>query len=170
MTSEENLNSPMPLSREHDRVSFDCGVEPLNEYLRKYAWQNQHKNSSRTYVATRGTRIVGYYTLAFGSVSAEETPEDVSQGLGKYPIPIVLLARLAIDKGEKGNGLGKGLLKDAFLRTLQASEIAGLRAILVHAKDDTAKTFYEKFGFQSSPIDEHHLFLKISDIQIALEN
>ncbi len=164
MNNEEKLNPPETLNRKHDRALFDCGVEPLNDYLKKYAWQNQRKNSARTYVATRGNRIVGYYSLAFGSILYEEAPESVSTGLGKYPIPIVLLARLAVDEGEKGKGLGAGLLQDALRRAVQASEIAGLRAILVHAKDDPAKAFYEKFDFEPSPLNEYHLYLLISQI------
>jgi GNAT superfamily N-acetyltransferase len=168
MENEEKLNPPQILSKEFDRTNFDCESEPLNDYLKKFAWQNQKKNSSRTYVATRGNQIIGYYTLAFGSVSFTDSPEEISAGLGKYPIPIILLARLAVDKNEKGKGLGVGLLKDAMLRAVQASEIAGLRAILVHAKDQNAKNFYEKFGFKSSPTNDFHLFLSIAEIKESL--
>jgi predicted N-acetyltransferase YhbS len=93
----------------------------------------------------------------------------VKSGLPKHPIPVILLARLAVDSTEQGSGLGAALLKDALLRTLQAAEIAGLRAVLVHAKDDTAKRFYEKFGFERSPTDDYHLFLKVSDILASLQ-
>lgn len=159
-----------PLDKLQDRISFDCGVEPLNDYLRKYALQNQKKDAARTYVATvEENRIVGYYTLVFGAVSIEETTPEISAGLGKYPIPIILLARLAIDKSEKGKGTGKFLLRDALLRAVRASEIAGLRAFLVHAKDESAKAFYERFGFQPAPHNEFHLFLKMSDIRASLE-
>jgi len=168
MTANEPLNPPVLLLREHDRNAFDCGAPALNEYLKQYAWQNQKKNAARTYVATRGKRVVGYYTLAYGSVSCDEAPPSVKAGLARYPIPVILLARLAVDVTERGQGLGAGLLKDALLRTLQAAEIAGLRAMLVHAKDDAAKTFYEKFGFEPSPIDAYHLFLKLSDIKANL--
>lgn len=158
-----------PLDKLQDRASFDCGVEPLNDYLKKYALQNQKKDAARTYVAaTEENRIVGYYTLVFGSVLFEEATQEISAGLGKYLIPIILLARLAIDVGEKGKGLGKALMRDALLRAVRASEIAGLRAVLVHAKDETAKNFYEKLGFKTSPHNEFHLFLKISDIRTSL--
>lgn len=158
-----------PLDKLQDQASFDCEVEPLNVYLRKYALQNQKKDAARTYVLTTDKdRIIGYYTLVFGSVSIEETSPEISAGLGKYPIPIILLARLAIDKTQKGKGLGKHLVKDALLRAVRASEIAGLRAFLVHAKDETAKIFYEKLGFQPSPHNEFHLFLKMSDIRASL--
>jgi GNAT superfamily N-acetyltransferase len=157
-----------PLDKSHDRSSFDCGVQPLNDYLKKYALQNQKKDTARTYVVTNEKCVVGYYTLVFGSISSEESTPEVSAGLGKYPIPIILLARLAIDNGEKAKGVGKFLLRDALLRALGASEIAGLRAFLVHAKDASAKAFYEKFGFQPSPHNEFHLFLKMSDIRASL--
>lgn len=158
-----------PLDKLQDRNSFDCGVEPLNDYLKKYALQNQKKDAARTYVlTTEENRIIGYYTLVFGSVLFEEATGEISAGLGKYPIPIILLARLAIDAGEKDKGLGKILLRDALLRAVRASEIAGLRAVLVHAKDESAKTFYENFGFKPSPHHEFHLFLKMSDIRTSL--
>jgi GNAT superfamily N-acetyltransferase len=164
----ENLTSPVLLTKDHDRNSFDCGVSSLNDYLKKYALQNQKKHVARTYVATRGERIVGYYSLAFGSVSLEEAPQSVKSGLPRHPIPVILLARLAVDSTELGSDLGAALLKDALLRTIQAAEIAGLRAMLVHAKDDSAKRFYEKFGFEPSPIDDYHLFLRLPDILASL--
>jgi GNAT superfamily N-acetyltransferase len=168
MPATENLNPPVLLTKDHDRNSFDCGISALNDYLKKYALQNQKKHAARTYVATRGNRIVGYYSLAYGSVSLEEATHTVKAGLPRHPIPVILLARLAVDFSEQGRGLGAALLKDALLRTTQAAEIAGLRAMLVHAKDDSAKRFYEKFGFEPSPIDAYHLFLRLSDILSSL--
>ena len=157
------------MSKAHDRTDFDCEVEALNDYLKKYALQNQKKDAARTYVVTIGeNKIVGYYTLAFGSVSYKEATEEVSTGLGKYPIPVILLARLAVDVSQKGKGLGKALVKDALLRAIQAADIAGLRAFLIHAKDENAKSFYQKFGFLSAPFNELHLFLKMSDIRASL--
>ena len=164
MPTAENLNQPKLLTKDHDRNSFNCGVPALNDYLKKYALQNQKKYAARTYVATRGNRIVGYYSLAHGSVSLEEAPQSVKSGLPRHPIPVILLARLAVDSTEQGGGLGAALLKDGLRRTIQAAEIAVLRAMLVHAKDDSAKRFYEKFGFEPSPIDDDHLFLRLSDI------
>lgn len=169
MPDAEALNPPIVLTGAHDRKLFDCGVPALNDYLKQYALQNQKKHAARTYVATRGRRVIGYYSLAYGSVSVDEAPESVKAGLPKYPIPVILLARLAVDLTERGQGLGAALLRDALLRTVRAAEIAGLRAMIVHAKDDAAKLFYEKYGFESSPIDAHHLFLKISQILTSLE-
>ena len=168
MPTAENLNQPVLLTQDHDRNSFDCGVSALNDYVKKYALQNQKKHAARTYVATRGNRIVGYYSLAYGSVSLEAAPQSVKAGLARHPIPVILLARLAVDSTEQGSGLGTALLKDALLRTIQAAEIAGLRAMLVHAKDDSAKRFYQKFGFAESPIDAYHLFLRLADILASL--
>ncbi len=168
MLNADQVSAPVLLTRSHDRNGFDSGVQPLNEYLKQYALQNQRKNAARTYVATRGNRVVGYYSLAYGSVALDEAPQSVKAGLAKYPIPVMLLARLAVDSGEQGHGLGAALLKDAFVRTLQAADIAGLRAIIVHAKDDTARRFYEKYGFKPSPIDAYHLFLRISDLVASL--
>jgi GNAT superfamily N-acetyltransferase len=157
-----------PLSKNHDLSSFDCGVESLNDYLRKYAYLNHQNRSARTYVAARGECVVGYYALAAGSVRCEETPPRVAHGLGQYPVPVILLARLAVDLAEQGKGLGKALLKDAILRAAQASDIVGIRAILTHAKDEKAKAFYSKFGFEPSPVHELHLYLLMKDIKKVL--
>ena len=116
MTSE-SFNRPVPLEGGHDLSAFDCGDQRLNDYLRKYALANHQNRSARTYVAMRGERVVGFYTLAAGSVGREETPRRVAEGLGRYPVPVILLARLAVDAGEQGRGLGGGLLKDAILRS-----------------------------------------------------
>ncbi len=158
-----------PIDRQMERTSFDCDVAPFNEYLQRYALQNQKKDAARTYVVVDAeSKIVGYYTLVFGSVSTEDATPDVAAGLGRYPIPIILIARLAVDVSMKGKGLGGQLLRDALLRSFQASDIAGLRAVLVHAKDDRAKQFYQKYGFVSSPLDELQLFLRISDIRESI--
>jgi GNAT superfamily N-acetyltransferase len=160
-----SLVSPTSITKEHDPESFDCGVAALNEYLKQYALLNHQNRSSRTYVAMREGRIVGYYTLSNGSVSRDEVPPRVAQGLGRYPVPITLQARLAVDVSERGRGLGRGLLKDAVLRCFQASELVGSRAIVTHAKDQEARRFYERFGFAASPINELHLYLLMKDIR-----
>jgi GNAT superfamily N-acetyltransferase len=153
------------LDSRHDRSEFDCGVEPLNAYLRQYAWQNQRKGIVRNYVTCRGTRVVGYYSLAYGSAAQADAPPVLTKGIGKYPIPLMILARLAVDLGEKGQGLGKALLKDAVLRTLQAADIAGLKAIFVQAKDQEAERFYAKHGFIPSPGDLLHLFVPLDRLR-----
>jgi GNAT superfamily N-acetyltransferase len=163
-----NLSRPAPITRDHDTESFDCGVEQLNEYLRKYALLNHNNRAARTYIATRGNRISGFYTLANGSVSRDQVPARVAKGLGRYPVPVTILARLAVDLSERGKGLGGGLLKDALLRAYQASEIVGSRAVVTHAKDQTAKEFYQRYQFDPSPLNEFHLYLLMKDIRIAL--
>ena len=162
------LTEPVPLLKSHDTTGFDCGSTALNDYLRKYALLNNQNRSARTYAACRGDKVVGYYTLAAGSVAKDEVPSRVGQGLANHPVSILLLARLAVDNSEKGQGLGKGLLRDALRRSLQVVELIGCRAVLVHAKDESAKAFYRKFGFEPSPIDEFHLYLLMKDIVASL--
>jgi GNAT superfamily N-acetyltransferase len=165
MTDETPIASPVPLEQTHDLTAFDCGMPALNDYLHKYAWANHRGQSARTYVSARGNRVVGYYTLAAGSVRRDDTPPRVAKGLGNYPVPIILLARLAVDRAEQGKGLGAALLKDAILRAAQAADIVGCRALLVHAKDQAAQSFYRRFGFDSSPVNEFHLYLLMKDIR-----
>src|SRR5438046_1576002 len=165
---EPTLNSPVPLEATHDVSAFDCGVTALNDYLRKFALQNVRSQSARTYVATRGPPVVGYYTLAAGSARREETPARIAKGLAAHPVPVILLARLAVDAGEKGKGLGAGLLKDALLRAVQAADIVGCRAVMVHAKGEGARAFYQRFGFAPSPGDPFRLFLLMKDVKASL--
>ncbi len=169
MSRTTDYQPPRPLDKSFDRSAFDCGVEPLNDYLRKFALQNQKKDLARSYVvADVENRVLSYYTLVFGAVEPDDVPTAISSGLGRYQIPIILLARLAVDLSEKGKGLGGLLMQDAFLRAIQAAEIAGLRAVMVNAKDETAATFYEKLGFESAESDRLKLFLKIADIRSGL--
>lgn len=168
MNPPDRLRPPEPLAKTHDRAAFDCGAPELNDYLKNYALQNQKKSAARTYAALRGDRVVGYYTLAFGGCSPEDAPAGVAKGIGKYPVPVLILARLAVDVSEQGRGMGAALLKDALLRALQAAEIAGLRAVLVHAKDDAAKRFYQRHGFECSPGNSRHLFLTIPTLAANL--
>jgi GNAT superfamily N-acetyltransferase len=153
------------LESSQDRTAFDCGIEPLNVYLKQYALQNQRKGIVRNYVTCRGTRVVGYYSLAYGSAAQADAPPGLIKGIGKYPIPLMILARLAVDVQERGQGLGKALLKDAILRTLQAAEIAGLKAIFVQAKDQSAEQFYARHGFIPSPGDPLHLFFPLDPLR-----
>lgn len=168
MVKPTQLQTPVLLEKSHDLSNFDCGSTPLNDFLRKYAFQNQQNRSARTYVVLRASRVVGYYTLAAGSVERNDVPERVAKGLANHPVPVFLLARLGVDQTEKGKGLGTALLKDALLRCAQAADIVGCRAVLVHAKDHQAQAFYRRFGFESSPIDELHLFLLMKDIKAII--
>ena len=163
-----SLSSPVPITKDHNTEDFDCGVDALNEYLKKFALVNHNNRSARTYVALREERIVGFYTIASGSVSRDEAPPRIVKGLGRYPVPVTILARLAVALSERGKGLGRGLLKDALLRAYQASELVGSRAVVTHAKDQAAKEFYERYQFDPSPLNEFHLYLLMKDIRDVL--
>lgn len=156
------------LQRVHELEFFDCGREALNRFLIRYALQNQLAGASQTYLALNGTEVVGNYTLVVGQVDYNDAPERLKKGLAKHPVPIMLLARLAVAANWQGKGLGSGLLKDAMMRTVQAAEIAGIRAFAVHAKDDEAKAFYERFDFIAAPSDPYHLFRLMKDVRAEL--
>jgi GNAT superfamily N-acetyltransferase len=163
------LSKVEALSAEHDVSRFDCGThESLNDWLKRFALLNQTNESARTYVIHRNGSVIGYYSIAAGSVLAEEVPSRVSKGLARHPIPVILIARLAIDMHEKGAGLGKALLKDALIRIAYAADIVGARAVLVHAIDESAKKFYLHFNFEPSPIHELQLMLLMKDLRKAL--
>lgn len=157
------------ISPQHDLSHFDCGThESLNDWLRRFALTNQRNETARTYVVHRNQIVVGYYSISAGSVSAEEAPGRITKGLARHPVPVILLARLAVDKDEKGAGLGKALLKDALLRIAGAADIVGARAVLVHAIDQSAKNFYLHFNFEPSPVHEMQLMLLMKDLRRAL--
>jgi GNAT superfamily N-acetyltransferase len=154
-----------PLQASHAVEAFDCGEEPLNRFLVRFALANQRARASRTYVALDGYVVIGFHTLVVGEVSPEQAPERISKGLARHPIPLMVLARLAVAVEHQGKGLGAALLKDAIGRTLAAADIAGIRALAVHAKDERAQGFYEHFGFRPSPTDPLHLFVLLKDLQ-----
>ncbi len=145
--------------------ALDCGQAALNQFLRRYALVSQKANSAQTYVCCQGEVVVGFYSLAVGSVEPEAAPSRVMKGLARHPVPVMILARLAVDKAHQRKGLGQALLKDALLRTAQAADIAGIRCLLVHAKDDAARRWYESWEFEPSPTDPYHLFLMIKDLK-----
>ncbi|MFO7877236.1 MAG: GNAT family N-acetyltransferase [Desulfovermiculus sp.] len=149
--------------------TFDCGQEELNLFLQRYAWVNQKANCAQTYVSCLGQEVVGYYSLAVGSVIQASAPQRVTRGLARHPVPVLILARLAVDVGHQGRGLGRALLKDALLRTVQAADIAGIRALLVHAKDERARQWYASWDFDPSPTDPYHLFLLLKDLKAIVK-
>jgi len=152
------------LRREHVFDGFDCGKEDLTRFLKRHAWNSQHAQGGQTYVLAKDLRVLGYYSLAAGSVAREEATERVRKGLARHPIPVILLARLAVDVSIRGKGVGSALLKDALMRTAQAADTIGARALLVHTKDDEAKAFYQHFTFEPSPSDPYHLLLIMKDL------
>jgi GNAT superfamily N-acetyltransferase len=153
------------LRLDHPAGDFDCGREQLNRYLQRFGWQNQQAGASQTYVGITGDGLAGFYTLSVGQVTQEEAPERLTNGLARHPVPIMLLARLAVDRRWQAQGVGKSLLRDAMQRTLQAADIAGIRAFAVHAKDEDARRFYEHFDFIPSPADPMHLFVLLKDVR-----
>lgn len=153
------------LQRDHAVETLKCGVAELNHFLQRFALINQKNGTSQTYVGLVDQTVVGYHSLAFGHVAHEHAPQRVTKGLSHHPIPIILLARLAVDREWQGQGIGSGLLKDAMMRTLNAADIAGIRALTVHAKNEKARGFYEHFDFIPSPSDPLHLFILLKDVR-----
>lgn len=148
--------------------AFDCGQTALNQFLQRYALVNQKANAAQTYVCCHQGQVVGYYSLAVGSVDPESAPHRVTQGLARHPVPVMILARLAVATPHQHKGLGQALLKDALIRTAQAADIAGIRTLLVHAKDEAARQWYESWEFEASPTDPYHLFLMLKDLKALL--
>ena len=153
------------LRRDHAVDGFTCGSPDLDRFLVRFALGNQQANASRTYVGLNGTEIIGFYSLVVGEVAYDAAPDRLSKGLARHPVPLMVLARMAVAQSWQGRRIGAGLMKDAMARTLQAAEIVGIRAFAVHAKDDTARRFYEHFGFLPSSTDPLHLFVLLKDLR-----
>jgi GNAT superfamily N-acetyltransferase len=164
------LDTPRPISSADDLSQFDSGEPELDAWLKKRALVNEAAGASRTYVVCEHGKpgVVAYYSLAAGAVQRATAPGRVKRNMPE-PIPVMVLGRLAVDRRHHGRGIGKGLLRDAVLRTLQAAGIAGIRALLVHALSPRARTFYEAHGFQPSPIDRDTLMILLSAAKQALE-
>ncbi|EKN4770204.1 GNAT family N-acetyltransferase [Yersinia enterocolitica] len=150
------------MAEDHVLQPFDCGNDILSDWLRRRAMKNQHINASRTFViCLEGTkRVVGYYSIATGSVGHADLGRSLRQNMPD-PVPVILLGRLAVDVCTQGHSLGKWLLNDAVIRVSSLAEQVGIKAIMVHAINDQAKAFYEYFGFVQSPIIQNTLFFKI---------
>jgi GNAT superfamily N-acetyltransferase len=155
------------LQRTHSVENFTCGQPELDRFLVRHALQAQQANSSQTYVAISDKEVVGFYTIVAGEVQHTQAPERVVKGMPRHPIPLLVLARLAVHTKAQGRGIGAGLLLNALGRTLQVADIIGVRALAVHAKDDQAVAFYRHFGFTPSATDARHLFMIIKDIRLA---
>lgn len=165
----EVLRGTLPLAEEFAVEGFACGHPALDEFLVRHALQAQRANTARTFVALRANRVVGYYSLSAASVEPDRAAPRVAWGAGRYPIPLTLLARLAVDRREQGRGLGMALLKDAFKRFLSAQQSVASRALLVHAANESARDFYRRFGFEPAPFDTLHLYLLPKDLLRALQ-
>jgi GNAT superfamily N-acetyltransferase len=158
------------LAKVHDLSSFDCGTPSLNEWLQRFAWQNQQADAAKVSVAHHRDNVVaGYHSLTASSVRRDDAPARVARGLANHPVGVALLGRLAVDRGQKGKGLGRALLLDALIRTAQAAGAIGIRAMLVHAIDEDAKRFYLHFNFEVDPVDPMHLMLLMKDLRALLK-
>lgn len=158
-----NLSAPQPLDARHRLEEFDCGKPALTDWLLRHARQAQGSGSARTFVVCDGDRVAGYFSLTVGQIDTLEAPERVRRGMGQYPIPLVILARLAVDLDYQGQGLGLSLLQDAIHRTITIAEQAGIRALLTHPIDAEAEAFYRRFGFEPTPVRERQLILLLKD-------
>jgi GNAT superfamily N-acetyltransferase len=161
------LSAPEKLTLAHDLSQFQCGEPELDDWLKRKSLHNEASGASRTYVICVGRQVVGYYALAAGAVAHRDAPGRVKRNMPN-PIPVIVIGRLAIDLKFQGQGIGSALLKDAVLRTVQAAEIAGIRAILVHAISDGAKRFYEKLGFMASPTNPMTLTITVPAVAHSL--
>lgn len=154
------------LDKSFDRSSFDCGEEQLNNFLKAKARQNQSLNFNKTFVAIqkgeKDKRVLGFYSLSMGEIELSSLPENLSKKLPKHPVPVARMGRLAVDSSTKGQGLGKLLLVDAMKRVQSASELVGVYALLVDAKDDNPKSFYKKYGFIELADEPMTLFLPLA--------
>lgn len=148
---------------------FDCGVPALNEWLERFALSDRRAGASVTYVLERGSQIVGFYTLAPHTIESEAAPGRLGAGLPRQrPIPVILLARLGLDRSVQGTGLGGDLLKDALARCAAAADEIGGRAVLVHAKDDGAAAFYQRHSFVPLEQNPNHLFVLMKDLRASI--
>ncbi len=163
------LRAPEPISEAHDLSAFDSGEPSLDDWLRRRALRNERSGGSRTYVVCvePGEQVVAYYCLAAGAVAHAGAPGRVRRNMPD-PLPVMVIGRLAVDRAFQGRGLGRGILRDAILRTIQASSIAGIRAILIHAVSDEARQFYERCGFRASPVDPMTLMITVAEAKRTL--
>ncbi|MCU0754317.1 MAG: GNAT family N-acetyltransferase [Xanthomonadales bacterium] len=157
------LQPPEPLTPAYRLEGFDCGKPALDDWLLRHARQAQGSGSARTFIVAESDRVAGYYSLTVGQVDTLDAPERIRKGMGQYPVPVVILARLAVSRAHQGQGIGAGMLRDAIHRTLIIAEQAGIRAMLTHPIDDEAARFYTRFGFISSPLREQQLLLLLKD-------
>jgi GNAT superfamily N-acetyltransferase len=161
------LGAPELLAAHHSIEGFDCGSTSLNDWLRKRAMRNQATGATRTFVVCDPERVVAYYALASGAVAAQHATGRLSRNMPD-PIPVVLLARLAVDRTRQGQGLGRALLQDAGVRVARAADSIGIRGLLVHALDDQARDFYHRLGFNESPLDPMTLMITLADLRALI--
>lgn len=157
---------PEPLADHHDLSVFESGVPALDQWLNRRARANQVSGASRTFVLCEDSQVIGYYALASGAVAVARAPGRLRRNMPD-PIPVAILARLALASSRQGQGLGRALFRDAVLRVLQASEVIGIRGLLVHAISEKAKAFYLALGLELSPLDPMTLTATLEDLRKA---
>lgn len=161
---------PEPLRGKHDLADFRCGDGALDNWLHRHSRHAEAAGSARTFVSTDGKRVVGYYALAIGQVEPDDATERLRKGQPlKRPVPVLILARLAVDQGHRDKGLGRSLLQDALLRCAAVAESVGVRAVVAHANEN-ANSFYDRFGFEASPTDPLHRILLMADLRRFLQD
>ncbi|MDN0076616.1 GNAT family N-acetyltransferase [Crenobacter sp. SG2303] len=158
-----SLRGPEPLGAQHRLEGFDCGKPALNDWLLRHTRQAQGSGSAKTFVVADDDHVAGYFSLTVGQIDTMDAPERIRKGMGQYPVPVVILARLAVSQQDQGQGIGFGLLQDAIHRTMLIAEQAGIRAMLTHPIDEAAARFYTRFGFIASPLREQQLLLLLKD-------
>jgi GNAT superfamily N-acetyltransferase len=168
LAGPDPLVGPEPLEASHTVDGFDCGVGALNEYLAAQALTDHRAGKSRTYAATRSGRVVTYFSLAAASITPTNATGRAAGGQGEQGIPAILLARFAVGRSEQGHGVGRAMPADALARCAQAADVVGVRAVLVHAKDDGARAFYAKHDSEPSPVDPLQLMILIKDVRKTL--
>ncbi|RWJ01273.1 GNAT family N-acetyltransferase [Mesorhizobium sp.] len=161
------VGAPEPLASHHDVQAFKSGAESLDHWLKHRALKNQTTGASRTFVACDDRRVLAYYALASSAVTVAAAPGRFRRNMPD-PIPVVVLGRLAVDQSLQGSGVGRALVRDAGLRVIQAANTIGIRGIITHALSAEAKAFYEKIGFESSPLDPMTLMLTLADLDASL--
>jgi GNAT superfamily N-acetyltransferase len=166
VSAADRPTAPQPLAADHELDAFDSGVAALDEWLKRRARPNEAAGASRTFVICLGRRVLGYYSLAAASIMHSVATGKTRRNMPD-PVPAVLIGRLALDRSTQGQGLGVALLRDAVLRIVGAAETIGVRAILVHALTKEAKTFYERFGFRASPVEQMTLMMTIDEVRRA---
>jgi len=164
------LSPVQAIQPEHRCERFDCGTPDLNEWLKRHALQSHRSDAARTFVVHQNLEVKAYYALVSGDVSRRDSPSRLGSGLGNYPIPIILLARLAVDLSFQKRGLGKALLKDAMLRVIRVAEDVAVRALVVDAIDDQAKRYYVEAGFVPFPEDQMRLAVMLKDLRVSTKS
>ncbi len=170
-TEAVEFKRPRKLAKDDDLSAFSCGNDELDNWLTKFAWVSHQSGMARVFVSTADDQVAGFYALATGGVEHSHAPERVTKGIPQHPVPVTVLTRMGVDVQFKRKRLGYGLLRDALLRVNAASDEVGIRALLIHAKDEQARAFYMSFAeFEPSPTDPLHLFLLMKDLRKVIKS